>query len=43
MIESEQLEPLLSKEEQPLIRLPTPILEQELDEILGQQGKGEEG
>ena len=43
LIESKQLEPLLSKQEQPLVRLPTPILDQELDEILGQQGKGEEG
>lgn len=43
MIESAELEPLLSEEEQPLVRLPTPAMEQELDEILRQQGKGEEG
>ncbi len=43
MIESAQLEPLLSEEEQPLVRLSTPAMEQELDEMLRQQGKGEEG
>lgn len=43
MIESKQLEPLLSEGEQPLVRLPTPAMEQELDELLGQQGRGEEG
>ncbi len=43
MIESAQLEPLLSEQEQPLVRLPTPALEQELEEILGRQGEGEEG
>lgn len=43
MIEGTQLEPLLSKKEQPLVHLPTPVLEQELDTMLADQGKGEEG
>ena len=33
-IESEKLEPLLSEQEQPLVRLPTPELERALNEIL---------
>lgn len=37
LIESEKLEPLLSEQEQPLVHLPTPELEQELKEILDQQ------
>ncbi len=36
-IESEKLEPLLSEQEQPLVRLPAPELERELNEILDQQ------
>jgi hypothetical protein len=36
-IESEKLEPLLSEQEQPLVRLSTPELEQELHTILEQQ------
>lgn len=36
-IKSDQLEPLLSEEEQPLVHLPSPALEQELTEILEQQ------
>ncbi len=43
MIEGTQLEPLLSEKEQPLVHLPTPVLEQELDTLLAEQGKGEEG
>ncbi len=42
MIESTQLEPLLSKEEQPLVRLPTPAMEHKLDEMLAQQSNGED-
>jgi hypothetical protein len=37
LIESEKLEPLLSKEEQPLVRLPQPELDQKLATILDQQ------
>ena len=37
MIESEKLEPLLSKEEQPLVHLPPPELDQQLTKILEQQ------
>jgi len=36
-IEAKTLEPLLSKEEQPLVHLPAPELDQELTHILGQQ------
>ncbi len=37
LIESEKLEPLLSKEEQPLVHLPQPELDQKLATILEQQ------
>lgn len=37
LIESEKLEPLLSEQEQPLVHLPAPELEQELKEMLDQQ------
>ena len=37
LIESEKLEPLLSEQEQPLVRLPAPELERELNQILDQQ------
>ena len=36
-IESEKLEPLLSEQEQPLVRLPTPELERALNKILDQR------
>ena len=42
MIESAQLEPLLSKEEQPLVSLPTPVMEHKLDELLEKQSNGED-
>jgi len=41
MIESQKLEPLLSKPEQPLVHLPAPELEHELNEMLG-QGEAED-
>jgi hypothetical protein len=41
MIESQKLEPLLSEQEQPLVRLPTLELEHELNEMLD-QGKSED-
>lgn len=42
MIESAQLEPLLSEEEQPLVRLPTSVMEHKLNEMLEQHSNGEE-
>jgi hypothetical protein len=42
-IESEKLEPLLSEEEQQLVRLPEHELEDKLTEILEQQKNGDEG
>jgi hypothetical protein len=39
LIEGEKLEPLLSKEEQPLVHLPSPELEQKLTQILEQPKK----
>jgi Domain of unknown function (DUF4032) len=41
MIESQMLEPLLSKPEQPLVHLPTPELEHELNQMLD-QGEAED-
>ena len=41
-IESEELEPLLSSSEKPLVRLPQPELEQKMPEILEQQVKPKE-
>jgi hypothetical protein len=40
LIESERLEPLLSKEEKPLVRLPQPELDQKLATILEEQNPG---
>ncbi len=40
-IESEELEPLLSSGERPLVRLPQPELEQKIPQILEQQGNQE--
>jgi hypothetical protein len=37
LIESEKLEPLLSKEEQPLVHLPAPELDQQITKILEQE------
>ena len=37
LIKPKTLEPLLSKEEQPLVHLPTPELDQKLTQILDQQ------
>ncbi len=41
-IESEELEPLLSSGERPLVRLPQPELEQKMPQILDQQGTSDE-
>ena len=42
LIEGQKLEPLLSKEEQPLVHLPAPELDQKLTQILEQAEPEEE-